>query len=157
MSLPRVLRLAAAFSALALPCLGCGVIAELDDPLGRHHALTDTQRRYTNAIRWGALDEASEFVERDLRAAFLDKAGAFEGFRITDYQIGQIDYAEENADEARVSVTYRGYHTASLIEQPIRERQRWVRKGGNEWRVHPDFDLPIGALGRTQRAGDALD
>lgn len=146
MSIRRAASLAPIFAALALLCSGCSIFAELDDPLGRHAALTDCQRRYTQAIRWGELDEASEFVDPVLRPAFLEKSAAFEGFRITDYQIGHLDYAEDDSDAAQVAVTYRGYYTASLIELPIRERQQWYRESGNDWRVRPDFDLPIGVV-----------
>jgi hypothetical protein len=140
----RPLRAAIALALFAAFALGCGVLAELDDPLGRDFALNAAQRQYTQAIRWGELEDASAYVDPALKAAFLEKAAAFEGFRITDYQIGQIDYDADDSSLARVSVTYRGYCTASLIERPIRERQQWYRESGNDWRVRPEFDLPIG-------------
>jgi hypothetical protein len=144
MSTSLTVRWSCALALLAPLFLGCGIFAELDDPLGRDFALNAAQRQYTQAIRWGELEDASAYVDPELKAAFLEKAAAFEGFRITDYQIGHIDYDENDSNLARVSVTYRGYYTASLIERPIRERQQWYRASGNDWRVRPEFDLPIG-------------
>lgn len=146
MSFFRAARLLVAIAVLGPALAGCSVLAELDDPLGRHSSLTNTQRQYTQAIRWGEIETASQFVDPEWRPAFLEKSAAFEGFRITDYQIGHLDYDAADSDAAHVAVTYRGYYTASLIERPIRERQQWHRESGNEWRVRPDFDLPIGQV-----------
>ena len=85
----------------------------------------------------------------ELRSAFIAKAEAFADFRITDYQIGRLDMADD-ATEADVRVTYRGYSMMSFVERPILERQRWFRESGNHWQVRPDFEAPIGPLSQAQ-------
>ena len=121
--------------ALLATSLGC---AALSDPLGREGALEDAQLRYTQHVRWGNLGAASEFVDPSLRAGFMDHAPAFESIRITEYEIGRIDYAEDGAS-ATVRVTYRAYSLASALEQRIEEEQRWVRPEGNTWWVQPQL------------------
>ena len=122
-----------------LPILAAGLgCAALADPMGRGNALEAAQLRYTQQMRWGNLDAASEFVDPALREEFLSHAPAFEGIRITDYEIGHIDYGEDR-DSATVRVTYRAYSLASLQEQRIEERQHWVRPGGNTWFVEPEL------------------
>ncbi len=148
MSFFKATHLVVAITLLGLSTSGCAILTELDDPFGRHSSLKLNQREYTQAIRWGEIEEASEFVDPLLRPSFLEKSTAFAGFRITDYQIGRLDYDEADSNTAHVAVTYRGYYTASLVEQPIRERQQWYRESGNDWRVRPDFDLPIGQVKR---------
>jgi hypothetical protein len=121
--------------AAVLAGLGC---AALGDPMGRASALEDAQLHYTQHVRWGNLDAASEFVDPALRDEFLSQAPAFEAVRITDYEIGRIDYGDDR-DSATVRVTYRAYSLASLQEQRIEERQHWVRPGGNTWFVKPEL------------------
>ena len=128
----RVLALLASLGA----GLGCAALA---DPLGRGSALEDAQLRYTQQVRWGNLDAASEFVDPALREEFLSQAPAFEAVRITDYEIGRIDWGEHR-DSATVRVTYRAYSLASLQEKRIDEEQHWVRPGsGNTWFVKPEL------------------
>jgi hypothetical protein len=121
--------------AALLAGLGC---AAFGDPMGRASALEDAQLHYTQHVRWGNLDAASEFVDPALREAFLSQAPAFEAVRITDFEIGRIDYGDDR-DSATVRVTYRAYSLASLEEQRIEERQHWVRPGGNTWFVRPQL------------------
>ncbi len=136
---------------LLLPLLGAGLgCTAFGDPLGRERALAEAQLRYTQQVRWGNLDAASEFVEPALREEFLGQQPAFETIRITEFEIGRIDYGEDR-ESATVRVTYRAYSLASLQEQRIEERQRWVRPGGNTWFVRPELAgllEPFPALGR---------
>lgn len=119
-----------------LACLATG-LGCLGDPMGRALALEDAQLRYTQHVRWGNLDAASEFVDPELRGEFLRQAPAFEAIRITEYEIGRIEYGEDRAS-ATVHVTYRAYSLASLEERRFEERQSWVRPGtGNTWWVRP--------------------
>ena len=113
---------------------GC---AALSDPMGRERALEGAQLRYTQHVRWGDFDAASEFVDPDAREAFLDQAPAFDGIRITEYYIGRIEY-EGNRESATVRVTYHCYSLATAQEWRIDEQQRWVRPGhDNTWWVQP--------------------
>ena len=121
-----------------LPLVASLACAAFSDPMGRERALEDAQLQYTQHVRWGNLDAASEFVDPELRPGFLDQRPAFEAVRITDYEIGRIDYGEDR-ESATVRVTYRAYSIASLEERRIEERQRWVRPGGNTWYVQPEL------------------
>jgi hypothetical protein len=127
---------ALAASAGLVAGLGC---AAFSDPMGRERALADAQLRYTQQVRWGNLDAASEFIAPEERAAFLGQTHAFEAIRITEYDIGRIDYGEDRRS-ATVHVTYHGYSLASAQEQRIDEQQTWTRPGsGNSWLVRPQL------------------
>jgi hypothetical protein len=121
--------------ALLAAAGGC---AAFGDPMGREYALENAQLRYTQHVRWGELDAASEFVDPSLRVEFMRQAPTFESIRITDYEIGRIDYADDR-ESATVHVTYHAYSLASAQEQRIEEEQRWVRPSGNTWWVKPEL------------------
>ena len=59
--------------ALAAALAGC---VSFSDPLGRQDELEDVQLQYTQALRWGDIDDATEFVEPSLRASFAERATA---------------------------------------------------------------------------------
>ncbi len=132
---------------LVLPLFfSTGCLNVLADPLGRRHALQESQRDYTKYIRWGDIEAASEFVDPELRDAFRGYGPAFEGLNITDFDISKISYGEGHAS-ATVRVTYHGYSLKSLVEKQIRETQVWVRPGrGNTWWVRPDLDVVVGGI-----------
>ena len=136
-------------SVLAALCaaLGC---AALGDPLGRQRALEDAQLAYTKDVRWGNFDDASEAVEPSGRAAFLAQRAAFEKIRITDYEIGKIDY-DPDLRSATVRVIYRGYAVATLEERQIEELQHWVRPDGGDWCVKPELASLLGAFPEASR------
>jgi hypothetical protein len=114
--------------------VGCAAFA---DPMGRERALDVAQLRYTQNVRWGDFDAASEYVDPLLREEFLGNAPAFAGIRITEYDIGRIEY-EGNRESATVHVIYHGYSLATAQERRIEEMQHWVRPGGdNTWLVQP--------------------
>jgi len=126
----RVLGLLLGLSA----AFGC---AAFGDPMGRERALEGAQLRYTQNVRWGDFDAASEYVDPAIREDFLELAPAFEGIRITEYDIGRIEY-EGNRESATVRVVYHGYSLANAQERRIEEQQRWVRPGrDNTWFVQP--------------------
>ncbi len=132
---------------LILPLLfSMSCLNVLADPLGRRHSLQESQRDYTKYIRWGDIEAASEFVDPELRDAFLGYGPTFEGLRITDFDISKISYGKGHAS-ATVRVTYHGYSLESLVEKQIRETQVWVRPGrGNTWWVRPDLDGGVGGI-----------
>lgn len=113
---------------------GC---AAFGDPMGRERALEGAQLRYTQHVRWGDFDAAAEFVDPAMREDFLGQAPAFDGIRITEYDIGRIEY-EGNRESATVRVTYHGYSLSTAQEWRIDEEQHWVRPGrDNTWWVQP--------------------
>lgn len=115
------------------------------DPLGHRDALSDAQKRYTNFIRWRDAEKAVQFVEPELRKEFLSHASALELLEISDWEVGEIDYDEDDLT-ARVEVTYRGYSLAHLVERKIRVTQEWHRSGANDWRVRPDLETVVAQL-----------
>ena len=132
---------------LALTCtlgLLAGCVSPTD-PLGRQDALEEAQQRYTDLVRWGELEKAGMFVDPELRAEYLRLAPSFEALRITDFEIGDIVYDE---NDATVSVVYKGYVPAQLIERTAREEQAWYREEGlaNTWRVRPQLAQVLATL-----------
>ena len=126
-----------------------GCITWFTDPMGRHAAFDDTQRQYTNSLRWGEIAKASAFVDPALREAFLAQEPAFESMRITDYSIGEVEYQD---DSAKVTVTYQGYSLVSFVERKIREDQSWYRESGsNRWLVRSDVEAFAKVFGEARR------
>jgi hypothetical protein len=120
----------------------------LSDPLGRKDALSLAQKNYTEAVRWGKLDLARSFVNPEHRDAFRDLESAFEGIRLTDFEIGEIEMDEDDEMVASVTVTYRGYAVAYQVEQPVREDQEWTRIEGlaNLWQVESNLHEVVATL-----------
>ena len=121
-----------------VPCLAAALgCAAFGDPMGRERALENAQLRYTQHVRWGDFSAASEFVDPAVRQEFMGQAPSFDAIRITEYDIGRIEY-EGNREIATVHVIYHGYSLATAQERRIEERQRWVRPGrDNTWWVQP--------------------
>ena len=130
---------------LVFVAVGC-TTRDFVDPLGREEALETAQKKYTDMVRWGDVVKAQKYVDPALRADFVRLAGAFEGLRITDAEIGEIEH--QSRDAARVTVTYRGYALANLVERQVHEDQEWYRVAGlgNEWRVRPGLDEVLAAF-----------
>ena len=126
-----------------------GCITWFTDPMGRHAAFDDTQRQYTNSLRWGEIEKASAFVDPALREAFLAQAPVFESMRITDFTVGEVEY---QGDSAQVTVTYQGYSLESFVERKIREDQSWYREAGtNRWLVRSDVEAFARVFGEARR------
>lgn len=114
------------------------------DPWGREDALEEAQRKYTELIRWGDVERAAQYVVPDQRDAFLRLAASMAHLRITDYEIGEIEFGEASAS---VTVVYHGYEVAQLLERSGREHQEWVREGiDNTWQVRPQLQRVVHAL-----------
>ena len=126
-----------------------GCITWFTDPMGYHAAFDRIQRQYTNYLRWGQVEKASSFVDPTLRAAYLKQAPAFEALRITDYEIGEIEYL---SDRASVTVTYSGYSLETFVERKVREEQQWYREGNSlDWRVRSDIAVFAKSFEGAQR------
>ena len=138
------LRVVALLIALLLTAAaGC-----LSDPMGWRHALKNSQLTYTQSIRWGNIQRASEFVDPELREAFLESADAFSKIRITDYDIGSIQY--ESSDRATVNVTYRAYALSTYLDRVVRETQEWRRAGvAGRWWVRPAIQNLVAGVARS--------
>jgi len=135
--------------ALALGLLALGCVTP-SDPWAHVEALEDSQKRYTEAIRWGDLERAATYVDPEMRDDFLAMAEAFEDIRITDYEIGDVEMEDEEKRSAQVDVTYQGYALPFFVEHKIRDRQVWRRVetlGDHRWQVQPELEPVIVGLG----------
>lgn len=107
------------------------------DPLGRQDALEETQKKYTDLIRWGEVERAVRYVDPELHGPFLEAAPGFSDLRITDFEIGEITSTK---DSATIEVTYKGYVVSQAVERTARETQHWYRDTiYNDWRVRPEL------------------
>jgi hypothetical protein len=125
-------------------CLLGGCVSPTD-PLGREDALQESQRKYTELIRWGDVERAVQYVVPEMRDEFLKLAAKMSHLRITDYDIGEIEFGERSAS---VTVVYRGYVIAQALERSGREQQEWVRDGikNSSWQVRPQLQEVVDAL-----------
>lgn len=133
--------------ALALAATGC---VSPSDPLSHMDSLEYAQKRYTEAIRWGDLERAARYVDPEMRDDFLALSEAFEDIRITDYEIGEVEMADEEKLHAEVSVTYKGYALPYYVENSTRDLQVWQRVeslGDHRWQVKPELEPLIVGLG----------
>ena len=131
-------------ATIALACTAC---VSPSDPFERGEALKQTQKRYTEALRWGDLEKASRYVDPEMRTDFLALASEFENVRITDYDIGELDLDTDTLAKAEVDVTYRGYALPQYVEKRVRDHQVWYRSEGNEWRVRPELASVLDDIG----------
>ena len=148
---PQLFGLAALLVPLVLLCVS-GCLSVVIDPMGRQRALAETQRSYTKLIRWGNFEKASELVDPTVREEFLACLPALKQIRITDFEIGELDFAEGGLDVASVTVNYQGYSLSSFVETPIREEQEWHRQGrSNVWLVRPQIQGIVSAFTDVKR------
>lgn len=130
--------------AASLLCLALAACVSPTDPFGREDALEEAQKKYTELIRWGDVQRAGAYVEPELRDDFLALADAMQDLRITDFEIGEIDF---DHDSASVTVTYRGYLLNEFVERQAHEVQQWRRDGlKNDWRVRPELHDVVAAI-----------
>jgi hypothetical protein len=127
-----------AMATLLLCSLGCA--SSFVDPTGRITSLEETQRKYTQLVRWGEIKRASMYVEPELREEYLSYAPLFDQIRITDTDTDEVkmDAGEKTAD---VDVVYHGYSYTTYEEKRIFETQSWTRYEGvkNIWLVRPEI------------------
>jgi hypothetical protein len=125
-----------ALAVATFAVLGCA--GTFSNPSGKKNALEESQRRYTELVRWGEIERASAFVDPEVVDAFLDQAVKIQNIRFTDFESGPPRYADGN-DSASVTVVYHAYSLKTLVEKQLREKQEWYRDGGpaNNWRVRP--------------------
>jgi len=141
------LRLATALGFALLTTLGCaGSIFGLDS--AKEIALEESQRKYTELMRWGEIEGASAYVDPASIAAFLDTAELFHDIRFTDFETGPLQFGDDS-ETATVNVVYHAYSTRTLVEKSFREHQQWYREAnaGNSWRVRPNLEAIAKQLG----------
>lgn len=121
----------------ALLLLGCGTLGATLDPWGHSEDLEEAQLRYTQFVRWGDFERASDFVDPELRDQFLHQSQQFHSVRFTEYRIHSVDMSDKESATARVS--YHAYHLATLLEGVVDETQDWYWNSDDGWRVRPSL------------------
>ncbi len=101
----------------------------------------EAQKRYTESVRWGLVDDAAAFVAPELRSDFRALASReLREVRLTDYAIDEL-HLEPKADQARADVRYQGYWLASPFVQWVSVSQDWQHSADERrWYVRPDID-----------------
>lgn len=133
-----------------LATLGCA--GSIFDFTGhKEDALEESQRKYTELVRWGEIEGASAYVDPAILTAFLDTAELFQGIRFTDFESGPLQFGDRS-ETATVTVVYHAYSTRTLVEKRLREHQEWYReaRADNNWRVRPNLDALAKQLGDTR-------
>jgi len=133
-----------------LVAVSFGCANDLNDPYHAREMLRDTQKEFSQYLRWGAIEKASQFVVEDQRAEFASLAPHLSDLRITEYEIMKVD--QTSADEALVVVRYVGYSLASPIERSIVLDQNWTRVPETQfWMVRLEVNRLREALGLAAR------
>ncbi|MBW2493394.1 MAG: hypothetical protein JRE43_01485 [Deltaproteobacteria bacterium] len=139
--------LVTALGIALLAALGCAhSIRKQED------ALEDSQRKYTELVRWGEIERASAYVDPEMSEAFIDAAAHFKDIRFTDFESGPLQF-DEKSESATVSVVYHAYSTRTLVEKRFVEHQQWYRDADaeNVWRVRPNLDSVAKNLNGARR------
>ena len=142
--LQKTARLFAVIATLGLlsTSLGCA-FGEVywTDPLKREYSLGETQKRYTNLVRFGAFDQATKFVDPNLADSFIENFPSQSDLVFVDFEAGRIQFEDDGMTDATIKVSYSAYYTHSPVLFKIVETQSWYRAGaGNSWLVRPSFE-----------------
>lgn len=132
--------------AIALLSLLGGCAIDLNDPYNDRARLRETQREFTQYMRWGLINKAAQFVIADQRAKFETLAPGMTDLRLTDYETLSVESIDEN--HASVLVRFRGYSLSSPIERTIEIQQDWsFDEETRVWMVSLEVDRLRKALG----------
>jgi hypothetical protein len=139
-------------SLALLLALGSLLACRHIDPWTHEYKLENAQLAYTQSMRWGRFDQASQWIAPDDRARFFrDAEEQLQDVRISEYDIGELEMGD-GGKSATVRVSYRVYDMRTLIEREVRETQEWSYDEG-AWRVRPTIGslrdataLPRGAV-----------
>lgn len=126
-----------------------GCLSRITDPLDRRGSFTDTQERFTQYVRWGKFEEASQFVDPEMRDEFMSFAPKFSDLRFSDYEITSVDI-EDGLQSASVDVRFTSYRLSMPFERSVALTEEWTRDGETgQWTVKLDLaklhDALIGA------------
>jgi hypothetical protein len=126
-----------------------GCLSTITDPLDRRGEFKDTQTKFTQYVRWGRFQEASEFIDPELREEFMACAPEFSDLRFSDYEITRVEIGE-GLQSASVDVRYTGYRLSMPFERSVDLTEEWTRdESTGVWTVKLDIkklrDTMIGA------------
>ncbi|MDJ0868073.1 MAG: hypothetical protein QNK03_18350 [Myxococcota bacterium] len=100
----------------------------------------DTQRRYTQLIRWSEFERAAQMVDPEAKADFTARARELGALHFMDYEVQSVEFDEEGKN-ATVMVTYDAYQRASANVVSFRERQQWRQDPETkQWVVSPRME-----------------
>ena len=117
-----------------------GCLSAITDPLDRRGAFEDTQTKFTQYVRWGKFQEASQFVDPEIRAEFMSHAPEFSDLRFSDYEIIGVDI-QDGVKSASVEVRFTAYHLSSPIERSVDLPEEWTRNTATgSWTVKVDIE-----------------
>jgi hypothetical protein len=135
----------AVLSALLAAGLAAGCLS-FHDPLNLEGSFYRHQRAFSADLRWGEWDEAAEYVEPTGRAEFDALARELADFRVTDYEVRDVQLDAERTS-ATAMVVFDGYEVSMPVERQVVVTQRWrFDEDAGRWYVTPDADL-AGKLG----------
>ena len=112
-----------------------------NDPKKREWSLIELQKAYTDYVRFGAFDKASQFVDPAMVEDYVKSFPDPELLRFTDYEVTPVVFEDpEQRERATSTVTYQAYRTDTLVITTIVEEQEWYRVDQwNTWMVRPRF------------------
>jgi hypothetical protein len=129
-----------AIGVLLAALLGLSGCSTITDPLDRRGQFEDTQEAFTQYVRWGRFDEASQFVDPEMREQFMSYAPEFSDLRFSEYQIIEIDM-REGLKSASVQVRYTGYRLSMPFEKTVSLTEEWTRdEDTGVWTVKLDIE-----------------
>jgi len=111
--------------------LGCATVAD------RALMFQETQRRYTQLMRYTDFGRAGHFVAPDARSEFREATSALGDLHFTDYEIRDI---QDLGSTATAEVQYVGYRASDPVVVTYVEKQEWERDGG-VWVVRPHMSV----------------
>ena len=101
--------------------------------------LTKSAKLFNDYVRWSNADKASEFVDKDTRAKFVDwRIDLDKALEITDVRVGATDFGKESQD-ATVIVTWTFFRKNEGTEQTKVGTEHWYRKD-QKWFVKNEPD-----------------
>ena len=116
-----------------------GCLARFTDPLDRRGAFEDTQTKFTQYVRWGKFEQASRFVDPEIRAEFMSYAPEFSDLRFSEYEITRIDI-QDGVRSASVDVRVTAYRLSMPFERSVALTEEWNRdEATGLWTVKVDI------------------
>lgn len=133
MRIPTAILLVALFGAT-------GCLSVFTDPLNRRGQFEDTQTKFTQYVRWGKFQEASKYVDPELREEFMSFAPELSALRFSDYEITGVDI-QDGLKSASVHVRYTGYRLDMPVERSVDLTEEWTRdEETGVWTVKLDIE-----------------
>ena len=116
-----------------------GCLARFTDPLDRRGTFEDTQTKFTQYVRWGKFEQASQFVDPEIRAEFMSYAPEFSDLRFSDYEITRVDI-QDGVRSASVDVRFTAYRLSMPFERSVDLTEEWKRdEATGLWTVKLDI------------------